>query len=158
MNVKYEAKIYFTYSVFKQNTMEAKQKRIWRLLLTALFVGGIAVTKHFGYFLEPPLKTQEADQPANTPSSTAKGIAQTTINQDTNGIGNCPSLNNGDNNSINTNCSTTKIETIEEQINNPRNIQAEQYIEKTGDNNTNCAGNENSACGNNSTFNINTRQ
>ncbi|MGK7893578.1 MAG: hypothetical protein AB4372_08125 [Xenococcus sp. (in: cyanobacteria)] len=93
-------------------------------------------------------------EPQYIPTEQKEEIAQTTINQETNGDGNCPSIVNGDNNSVSTNCS--KTEEIENKTDNTRNIQAEQYIEKPGDNNTNCVGNENSACGN-GTFNINPR-
>jgi hypothetical protein len=110
--------------------------------------GGIHINN---YPLQPPAP-QPVVQPTQQPiPTTQKKIAQTNITQETNGDGNCPVITNGDNNSVNPNCSTTKIE---KQTNNRRSIQAEQYIEKTGENNTNCEGNSNSACGN-GTINLN---
>ena len=113
-----------------------------------------------GIHIYPPQSTIPQStiqpEPQYIPTEQKKEIAQTTIRQETNGDGNCPSIVNGDNNSVSANCSTTKTEKIENQTNNTRNIQTEQYNENIGDNSTNCVGNVNSACGN-GTFNINSK-
>lgn len=161
------------------NDSHSKWKKTLKIVLPIVTI----VAGYFGYTFEPQEAEQPTSSPSatnigleggihiyppqsTTPQSTIQSgqqyipteqkeeIAQTTIRQETNGDGNCPSIITGDNNSVSTNCSTKKTEEIENQTNNTRNIQAEQYIEKTGENNTNCVGNENSACGN-GTFNIN---
>jgi|GEM_PF-5615289 len=111
-----------------------------------------------GIHIYPPQSTIPQStiqsEPHYIPTEKKEKIAQTTIIQETKGNSNCSSLVNGSNNSVSQDCSATTNETIETQINNTRNIEAEQYNENIGDNSTNCVGNENSACGN-GTFNIN---
>lgn len=116
--------------------------------------GGITINNHNNYSPQPLVSLPETQQPIPTKQ---EEIAQTNITQETNGDGNCPVVNNGENNLVNSDCSITKIEKIEKQTDNTRNVQAEQYIEKTGENNTNCAGNDNSSACGNGTININPR-